>query len=270
MLVQRFSPPTSTTTITNSSFSLSSSSTPRSSSLTKNPTTSILSPFFNSESTGFQPTTDQNIHMGYGDKIKTHLSAWPRKLTSVMEIHQQRFSQLNPRFKQQQQQRTTANLYQPIQQSVMCPIILPAASRPQPRQQARSKHHPQTQLPPTSTTRRSNTAHVKQPQPASASNPQYITLANLTKILHVLQTHEKISDSETSTDTSASTTNSSKPRVQQHLQETATRWWKPTRSSDCHPPAPSSIHTYATAVTPRQVPPSTVLQQQSDNLPLLV
>jgi len=272
MLVQHFLPPSSTTTITNSSFSPSSSSS--ASSLTKNKT-SILSPFFNSESTGFQPTTNESIRMGYSEKIKTHLSTWPRKLTSVMEIHRQRFSQLNPRFKQQQQQ-IPATILHPVQQSVICPVILPSASRPQPRQQARTKQQQQqTHFPPTQPSRRSNTAHVKQQQSSVESNSQYITLANLTKILHVLQTQDKINDNETSTDTSTSTTNSAKQRVQQHLQETATRWWKPIRSSDCQSSlqVPSSIHTYTKSTTPTQLLSSDVLQQQRrepDNLPLIV
>jgi len=270
MLVQHFLPPPSTSTITNSSFSPSSPA----SSLMKNKKTSILSPFFNSESTGFQPTTDENIRIGYSEKIKTHLSAWPRKLTSVMEIHRQRFSQLNPRFKQQQQQQTAATLPQPVQQSVICPVILPTASRPQPRQQARSKQQ-QTHFPPTQPTRRSTTAHVKQQQPSFEPNSQYITLANLTKILHVLQTQDKINDNDASTDTSTSTTNSAKQRVQQHLQATATRWWKPIRSSDSQlsVPIPASICTYARSVTPTQLPSTDGPQQQqreSDNLPLLV
>jgi hypothetical protein len=276
MLVQHFLPPSSTATITNSSFSPSSLS----SSLMKNKKTSILSPFLNSESTGFQPTTDENIRVSYSEKVKTHLSAWPRKLTAVMEIHRQRFSQLNPRFKQQQQQqqRTAATLLQPVQQSVICPVILPSTPRPQPRQQARSKEQQQQTYFPVS--RRSNTAHVKHQQPLLEPNSQYITLANLTKILHVLQTQDQINDNETSTDTSASTTSSAKQRVQQHLQETATRWWKPIRSSDCQSSAlaSSSIHKYARSATLTQLLSSDALQQQqqqqkrqeSDNLPVLV
>jgi hypothetical protein len=281
MLVQHFLRPPSTSTITNSSFSPISPPS-FASSLTKNKKTSILSPFFYSESTGFQPTSDENILIGYSEKIKTHLSTWPRKLTSVMEIHRQRFSQLNPRFKQQQQpQQTAATVPQPVQQTVICPVILPTASRPQPRRQARSKQQ-QTHLPPTQPTRRSTTAHAKQQQSSFELNSQYITLANLTKILHVLQTQDKIIDNDTSTDTSTSTTNSAKQRVQQHLQETATRWWKPIRSSDSQlsVPVPSSIFTYARPATPIQLPSTDVPQQQqqqqqqqqreSDNLPLLV
>ncbi len=277
MLVQHFLPASLTTTITNSSFS--SSRSPPVSSLTKNKKTPILSPFFNSESTGFQPTTDESIRMVYSDKIKTHLSAWPRKLTSVMDIHRQRFSQLNPRFKQQEQ-RITLTLKQPTQQPIIYPIILPSTSRPQPRQEARSKQHQPTHLPPAQPNRRSTTAHVKQQQQqqqqSSAFEPQsqYITLANLTKLLHVLQTQEKISDHETSTDTSTSTTNSAKQRVQQHLQETATRWWKPIRTSDSQSsaPAPSSTDIHPKSAVPTQLLPSDVTQQrqETDNLPLLV
>ena len=273
MLVQHFLPASSTTAITNSSFSPPLSSP--ASSLTKNKKTPILSPFFNSESTGFQPTTDESIRMGYSDKIKTHLSAWPRKLTPVMELHRQRFSQLNPRFKQQEQQ-ITLTLKQPIQQSVIYPVILPSTSRPQPRQEARSKQNQSTHLPPAQPNRRSTTAYVKQQQQQQQqhSSPlepqsQYITLANLSKLLHVLQTQEKITDHETSTETSTSTTNSAKQRVQQHLQETATRWWKPIRTSDSQPPAPAPS---ATGTHTKSSVPSDVTQQRKeiDNLPLLV
>ena len=273
MLVQHFLPPSTTTSNINPSFSPSTSPP----SLTKNKKTTILSPFYSSESTGFQPTLDENNSTGYSDKIKTHLSAWPRKLTSVMEIHRQRFSQLNPRFKQHQQ-RTTTIFNQPIQQSVVCPVILPAASRPQPRQQARSKQ--QTHLPPAHPHRRSTTAHIKEQQQQQTStlqsNNEYITLANLTKILHVLQTQDNTIDHETSTETSTSTTNSARQRVQQHLQATATRWWKPARSSDSQlsVPAPSSIHAYVRSSTPTQLLTSDILQQkqrqESDNLPVIV
>jgi hypothetical protein len=277
MLVQHFSPSSSTSTITNSSFSPSS---PSSSSLIKNEKTSTFAPFYNSESTGFQPTIDQNSRMNCNEKVKTHLSAWPRKLTAVMEIHRQRFSKLNPRFKQQQQQQPkTTTLLQPVQQPVICPVILPSTPRPQPRQQARAKQHQQTYFAPTPLTRRSNTAHAKHQQSSASSsdpNRDYLTLASLTKMFHVLQTQVEMNDSEISTDASTSTTNSAKQRVQQHLQDTATRWWKPIRSSDCQSsgPVPSSIHGYATSATSTLLPSSDVLPQQrrqeSDNLPLLV
>ncbi|CAF0846339.1 unnamed protein product [Rotaria sordida] len=274
MLVQHFFPSTSTATISNSSFSPSSPP----SSLMKNKKSSILSPFFNSESTGFQPTIEQNIRLGCSEKIKTHLSAWPSKLTSVMEIHRQRFSQLNPRFKQQQQQYTTATFLHPIQQSVICPVILPSTTRPQPRQEARSKQNQQPHLPPTQTIRRPNTAQIKQQQQQqsqslSDSNHQYITLTNLTKILHVLQTQVKINDNDTSTDMSSSTTNSAKQRVQQHLQDTATRWWKPVRSSDSHTHVlpPSSIYSYGTSATSQLTSADTVQQhqQEPESFPLI-
>ena len=210
--------------------------------------------------------------MGCSEKINTHLSSLPRKLTSVMDFHRQRFSQLNPRFKQQQEQ-TTTTLLQPTQQPVICPTILPSTARPQPRQQPRTKQYQQPHFPPTQSNRRSYTARVKQQQSADP-NREYLTLANLTKILHVLQTQVDMNDSETSTDASASTTNSAKQRVQQHLQDTATRWWKPIRSSDGQLPAPSSRNTYATSATPTQLPSSVVNQRQrrrqSNNLPLIV
>ncbi|CAF3250764.1 unnamed protein product [Rotaria socialis] len=274
MLVQHFLPSSNATTSFDSSFSPCSPST-ITSSLMKNQNASILSPFFNSESTGFQPTIDQNIRFGRSEKIKTHLSAWPSKLTSVMEIHRQRFSQLNPRFKQQ---RATATLLQSVQQPVVCPAILPSTTRPQHRQQPRSKQNQQTHFPPAQSNRRPNTAQLKQQQQQqqslSESNRQYITLTNLTKILHVLQTQVRTNDNETSTDMSTSTSNSAKQRVQQHLQNTATRWWKPIRSSDCQTQiqAPSSIYTYGTSVTSTNVPSTDLVQQhrhEPDSFPLI-
>jgi hypothetical protein len=260
MLVQHFFPSSSTQIHTNSPFSSSSSSSPL---LIQNKKRSIHSPLFNSDSTGFQPTTSQNIQMNYSENIKAHMSAWPRKLTSVMEIHRQRFSQLNQKFKQ----RPVANLPQPIPSAQMHPIILPQASRPQPRQQARTKQQMHTHFPPAPPARRPNTAHVRnQPQPF-IPNPQYVTLANLTKILHVLQIHDGANDSDTATQTSTSTTNSAKQRVQQHLQDTATRWWKPIRLCDSYP-ASSTIHTTATSTVLHQ--PSEDNNQLPENLPLLV
>lgn len=212
---------------------------------------------------------DENMRMNYSEKIQTHLSAWPRKLTSVMEIHRQGFSQLNPRFKQQ----TTG--IKPVQQPApMGPANVPLASRPQPRQQARLKPSTDT-LPTQQPIRRSTTAQNKRQQILSDGNNQYLTLANLTKLLHVLQTQEKISDHETSTDTSTSTTNSAKQRVQQHLQQTATRWWKASRSSDCPSTVPtsSSIHAYAKSAAPVELDSIDVpltQPKESDNLPLLV
>ncbi|CAF1275451.1 unnamed protein product [Adineta ricciae] len=168
-----------------------------------------------------------------------------------MDIHRKHFSQLNPRFQQQQQQkRTVITLSQPIQQPFVRPYILPSAPRPQPRQQTRSKPNQE----------RANTAYVKHPDISSAhSNPPYITLANLTKILHVLQTNAKISDSEASIDTNTSTTTTSKQRVQQHLQETAARWWKSIRSSDGQ----------STILTSSAIPRSDIRHQDSCNPPLL-
>lgn len=273
MLVQHFFPPTSmAATTTTSSIRSSSSPPPPSSSLTKTKKTSIpSSTFFHSESTGFQPTMDESVRMNYSEKIQTHLSAWPRKLTSVMEIHRQGFSQLNPRFKQQQQPRT---MTKPVQQPSVCPVTLPVGSRPQPRQQARLKPSPDT-LPSQQPIRRSTTAQNRRQQIPTDSNNQYLTLANLTKLLHVLQTQDKISDHETSTDTSTSTTNSAKQRGQQHLQETATRWWKATRSSDSQASVPtsSSIHAYARSAAPAEfnsIDVPTPQPKESDNLPLLV
>jgi hypothetical protein len=192
--------------------------------------------------------------MNFTENIKTPMPVCPRKMTSMIEIHRQRFSRLNQKLKQ----RPVLNLHQPHS---MYPIILPQASRPQPRQQARSKQQIQTHLPPT---RRPNTAQKKnQPEPTTQSNQEYITLTNLTKILHVLHTQDKINDhSETITNASASTSNSTKQRFQQHLQETATRWWKPIRSSDSHPQS-STIHTSEISVSDEN-------HQSQKNVPLLV
>ncbi|UJR34095.1 hypothetical protein I4U23_021505 [Adineta vaga] len=164
--------------------------------------------------------------MGCNEKIAILHSTCPTKLSSVMEIHRKRFSQLHPKF--QQQKRTPITLLQPIQQPFVRPHIPPTAPRPQPRQQTRPKQYQDLQL-----SHRANTASIKHQKNSSTdSNPSYITLANLTKVLHVLQTNAKISDSEISIETNTSTTTSSKQRVQQHLQETATRWWRPIRSSN--------------------------------------
>lgn len=196
-----------------------------------------------------------------------------------METHRQRLSQLNSRFKQQ---RSAAPYLQPVPPAAtIYPLNLPGPSRPQPRQQARTKGFQTTNLlaPPATTTNRPRSAFVKQSnvptvqQSASETLDQkYITLANLTKILHMLQTQVKTNDNETSTVMSSSTTNSAKQRVQQHLQETAMRWWKPPRAPDC-PPAPSSISRYNNS--PAQSPTATISptlrqkQQQQENLPLL-
>ena len=268
MFVQHFSPSSPTTPIPNYFFSPAPFSPP----LIKNKKTLIRAPLLNSESTGFQLQADQNIRIGYNNEIKTNLSPDSNRLTSVMDIQRQRFSILNARFRQQRQ-RTNTVQYQPIQQSVIYPVILPS-SRPQPRQQARSKHHHETRLPPTQSTQRATTAHAKHQQPLSGSNQQLMTLTNLTKILHILQTQTKMSDTETSTDMSTSTTYSARQRLQQHLQETAPRWWKPTRSLDNQLSVlvPSSINLNETSATPTQVRSSDLVQQreESDRLPIIV
>jgi len=186
--------------------------------------------------------------MNFSENTKAHMPAWPRKLTSVMEIHRKRFSLLNQQYKQ----RPVVN-HHPA--PTMYPVILPQPSRPQHRQQARSKQQIETYFPATSPRRRINSVQTKTQPPPFVPNQQYITLANLTKILHVLETHENANDnSDSATDISVSTTTSAKQRVQQHLQETATRWWRPIRSSDSHPVS-SIIHTCDT---------STAFQQYSD------
>lgn len=143
--------------------------------------------------------------MNLNENHEPKISIYPKKITSAMDIHRQRFSQ----FKQ----RPIITLHPSP------PIYCPQSSRPQPRQQARSKEQTKSPL-----NRYTN----------STRNPQYITLANLSKIFHVIQTRDnKINDnSDTATDTSVSTTTSSKQRVQQHLQQTATRWWKTSRTPD--------------------------------------
>ena len=189
-----------------------------------------------------------------------------------MDIQRQRYSKFNTGFRQQQQRINTVHR-QPIQRSVIYPVNLPT-SRPQPRRQARPKHHPEPHLPLTQTTQRATTAHVKHQQPLPRFNQQFMTLTNVTKILRILQERSKMSDTETSTDMSTSTTHSARQRLQQHLQETATRWWKPIRSSNnqLSAPVPSSINLNEISATPTQVLPSNLVQQREepDKLPLIV
>jgi hypothetical protein len=210
----------------------------------------IRSSLYDCESTGFQLDIPMNIN----ETIKERMSAWPRKLTSVMEIQRQRFSELNKKFKQ-----TPV-----LNSSKIEPMILPQASRPQPRQQARSKPQIQVHLPPT---RRSNTAY--NPNALTSRNQKYLTLANLSKILHVLQIHdEKTKEhSDTATETSASTTASAKQRVQQHLQETATRWWRPIRSSDSKPVS-SIIYSSGASTTMQQYLDESIQSQK--HVPVVV
>lgn len=202
-----------------------------------------------------------------------------------MENHRQRLSQLNSRFKQQ---RSAASYHQPIlpaaaaTSSTFYPINPPQAVRPQPRQQPRTKQSQTSNHLPNPVTSRPKSAHVRQAptvQPSlSPSDEKYLTLANLTKILQMLQTQVRSNDNETSTVMSSSTTNSAKQRVQQHLQETAMRWWKPTRAADCPPPvpAPSSIPRYSNSPVPTHTPSSTTRQkqqqqqQQPEHVPVLV
>ncbi len=119
--------------------------------------------------------------MNFSDHIKAHVAVWPKKITSVMETHRQRFSQVNQKFKQ----RPIVHLPQP---PPIYPVVLPQPSRPQPRQQARSKQQIPTHFPPT---RRSNSAQMRN-LPSAAPGEHYITLANLAKIFHVLQAREKL------------------------------------------------------------------------------
>ena len=186
-------------------------------------------------------------------------------LARSMDIHRQRYSQLNSRFRQQHQQRSAVSSFQPAQSSTAYPVVLPTASRPQHRQQARTKP---IQPPMTSHGKQQQQHHQASP---SAPDQKYITLANLTKILQVLQTQVKITDNDTSTVMSSSTSNSAKQRVQQHLQETAMRWWKPTRTSE-YLPAPSSIARHSNPHVSTKVSPSIAarVEQNTDNLPVLV
>ena len=191
-----------------------------------------------------------------------------------MDTHRQRYSQLNSRFRQQHQRRSAASSFQPVQSSRAYPIVLPTAARPQPRQQARSKQFQPTTstFPPPSSTHRPTSSYGKyQHSSPSAPDQKYITLANLTKILQVLQTQAKLTDNETSTVMSSSTSNSAKQRVQQHLQETAMRWWKPIRSAD-YLPAPPAIVRQSNSDVSTKLSASSVArpEQHPDNLPLLV
>jgi hypothetical protein len=196
--------------------------------------------------------------MNLNETIKERMSDWPRKLTSVMEIQRQRFSELNKKFKQ-----TPV-----VNSSRIQPIILPQTSRPQPRQQARLKPQIQVHLPPT---RRSNTVQNRYPSShLTLQNDKYITLDNLSRILHVLQIREKAKEqSDTATVTSASTSTSAKQRVQQHLQETATRWWRPIRSSDSQPLSSIIYSSGVVSTGIQQYNDESILQSQK-NIPLLV
>ena len=60
-------------------------------------------------------------------------------------------------------------------------------------------------------------------------NEEYLTLDNLSKILHLVHKHDQ---TDAATDISISTNGSAKQRVQRHLQNTAIRWWRPVHSSD--------------------------------------
>ena len=209
----------------------------------------IRSSLYDSESTGFQ----LDVPMNFNETIKERMSTWPRKLTSIMEIQRQRFSELNKKFK-------PTPIVNP---SKIEPIILPQAYRPQPRQEARTKPQIQVHLPPT---RRSTTAY--NPNALTSHNQKYLTLANLSQILHVLQIHDKTKEhSDTATETSASTTASAKQRVQQHLQETATRWWRPIRSSDSKPVS-SIIYSSGASTTMQQYLEESIQSQK--HVPVVV
>ncbi|CAF0845020.1 unnamed protein product [Didymodactylos carnosus] len=227
--------------------------------------TSLSAQHFNSESTGFQQS---NLKKNSSkDKIKTNLwsqSAYPkfRKLTANMEIHRQRFSQLNPHFERFFQYKTTAN---PIQQSLsndndfqtIYPQISSNIPRPPQRQKARSRQqnnhffssqkqqllkvddgdYQQQEHKPIPTFRRYNSATKLDYSDINSNKKECITLANLTKVLHILQNRATIgettakSNSDKSDTTTTSSQSSVKQRVQQHLQNTASRWWKQGRSS---------------------------------------
>ena len=189
-----------------------------------------------------------------------------------MEINAKLFSQRNSRLKQQ---RSRLPVYhsQAMRVSMACPLISPIELRPQTRQQARTQQHSSAHFLPTTTIRRVNTPFVKVEELASPLDGKYITLANLTRILDTLQTRARMLDHESSTVLS-STTSTSARRVQQHLQDTASRWWKPVRSVDTQQtvPVPSSIRAYDLSPVPSHA--STIVtanrQQQSSDVPWLV
>ena len=188
-----------------------------------------------------------------------------------MDINAKLVSQRNAHFIQQ---RTRPPVYhsQAIRLSTACPIISSIELRPQTRQQVRAQQHPSTHYLPTSTIRRLNTPFVNVEALARPLDVKYITLVNLTRILDTLQTRARTIDHESSTVLS-STTSTSARRVQQHLQDTANRWWKPVRSVDTQltVPVPSSIRTYDLSPIPSHL--STVTahrKQQSNDVPWLV
>ena len=200
-----------------------------------------------------------------------------------MELHRQRFSQLNSKLKQR---KSMINAGQPVSETHVSQMLLPnPPPRPLPRQQPRVKPSHQTNGLPTGNSQRPNTANIKiDHNNISSSDQKYITLANLTKILQMLQSQNKTHDHDTSTVMSSSTASSAKPRVQQHLQETAVRWWKPARPSDSsHPtPAPSAVTRFSVSTSQNRLPSSKLHRrhqqqrhqeskmQDLNNLPVLV
>lgn len=71
-------------------------------------------------------------------------------------------------------------------------------------------------------------SRLKSVQPTK-SDPEYLTLDNLSKMLHSTQKHDH---SDATTDVSISTNTSAKQKLQRQLQSTAIRWWRPVHSSD--------------------------------------
>ncbi|CAF1345064.1 unnamed protein product [Didymodactylos carnosus] len=174
-----------------------------------------------------------------------------------MEIRRERFSQLNPCFKTFFQYKTT-KATNPAQQlplnandlQIICPQIQPIIRPPQ-RQKARSRQQKNSffgvrqhqsvesdqdvnqQYKPISTIEGYNSATKLDQISSISSKKEYITLTNLTNVLHTLQNKIKLGEINGSdkSDTTTSSRTSAKQRVQQHLQNTASRWWKHAGSS---------------------------------------
>jgi len=190
--------------------------------------------------------------MDFNENFKRQMSAWPKKISSVMDIHRQRFTQLNKKLKPQSMHYPVVAPPPPpppVSSSPMYSNPVRQSARPQPRQQARSKE--QQPL----------SAYRYQPSPTA--NQQYLTLENLSKVFHVFQTRVKsTAPSDAATDTSTSTTTSAKHRSHQHLQRTATRWWTINRNIES--PSISNRNPNEEISTIRQH------SEEAENLPIIV
>lgn len=185
-----------------------------------------------------------------------------------MDIRRQRLAQLNSKFRQTGSSTNPPNL--PSQ------TILPDSSRPLPRQQPRTKFYEKETIHPVSTTVRPDSAALKgqTTNPDRLAEKKYITLANLTKILQMLQSRTRVNEYDTSTVMSSSTSHSAKPRVQQHLQRTAVRWWRPTTRNSETSTQTSTSTTSSRFSSPLRKSSSSVQQKpkafEQENFPLLV